>query len=100
MVTETPPVKSMSKILAPRDATATNPIAMSTNEADMAMARLPIKSSEEAPTILIMFSLAIQRFRSAMSNTIREQKMAVNILIRMPRMSVTANPRIWSVPMT
>ena len=34
-----------------------------------------------------------------MSNTTRAQKIAVNMLINNPRINVTANPRIWSVPM-
>ena len=50
------------------------------------------------PKILAMFSRRSHPLRSARSKTTREQNTAVNRLRTRPRISVTANPLSWSVP--
>ena len=49
MVTDTPPVKSMSKIVLPRTATATMPIPITSSEQATAIRHLPMKSIFVAP---------------------------------------------------
>ena len=64
----------------------------------MAILRLPMKSKLVRPSNCVMLSLVSQRFRSASSNTTREQKIAVNNEVRMPRIRMIAKPRRASVP--
>ena len=59
-----------------------------------------MKSIFDLPHQSIMLSEVIQRFRSATSKITRATKMAVNILIKMPRIRVTAKPLSCSLPIT
>ena len=90
----------MSKICLPRTAVATRPTTMNRIEAVIAMYFLPRKSTFVTPSSFVIRKVEIRRLRSQMSNTTRAQNTAVYMLIRMPKVSVMAKPRIWSVPMT
>ena len=81
-----------------RTLTATRPMTISITEIPIATVRLPMKSNETGRTHRRIPSCAIHFCRSAMSKITREQKIAVNMHIKMPRIKVTANPRICSVP--
>ncbi len=78
--------------------TATRPTTIKTTDMAPQIMRLPRKSILVDVNIRIMFSFFRRRVRSKISNTTREQNTAEYMLIKMPRINVTAKPLIWSVP--
>ena len=88
----------MSSRSAPRTTISPIPAISSTAEAATAANCLETKSILVSPTRLNILKCVTSRLRSSRSHTSRPAYRAVNTLVRMPMMRVTANPRTWSVP--
>ena len=93
-----PPRRSWSRIFGPNVNMLRMPIPIAATDKTLVIEILLMKSKFAFSRTRRMFSFLSQPRRSEMSNISREQKIAVYIDIKIPKIRVTANPLICSVP--